>query len=219
MMSIPPPKSFHDLSFQKKRFFRLLKNLGTHESDRIQSAYAMAKNAHQAQLRDDGTPYILHPLRATISLLEECGVTDPDILCAMLLHDVVEDTSVSIDIIKNQFGPRVALLVNNVTRPRLAHDIEKDIRENKIKKFTWLLSADQPTRLIKSADLLDNIRSWPNIPESNPSRKKFPRWFEETITYGLPLAQKTNDTLFCEMQRAYMYSKETIIHNTCAHCA
>lgn len=205
---LPPPKTFHDFSVQEERFFELLSAFPAPDRAVIKEAYIQAKAAHEQQMRDDGTPYILHPLRAAISLISECGIKTPDILCAMLLHDVVEDTRITIPAIEKLFGAPVARLVSNVTRPRTIHPTEERVRRDKAAKFEKLLDADQETRIIKCADLLDNIRSWPNIPCESKARKKLPRWFDEVRTYALPLAQKTNATLFHEISNAFSYAQE-----------
>jgi len=214
-LTLPPTKEFHDLSVQENRFFGLIEILPPQSRDMIKRAHAMAKEAHSPQMRDDGTPYILHPLRAGISLISECGITDPEILSAMLLHDVVEDTPISFEHIGQTFGKRVAQLVENVTRSRGATESEEQIRKNKEKKLQFLLESDEQTRLIKCADLLDNVRSWPNIPCKSSAQKKLPRWFDEVRTYALPLAQKTNSVLFQELSNAFSYAEQH--RNDCSH--
>ncbi len=213
--TLPPSQEFHDLSFQEELFFRLLKKLPQPSREQIIKGYALAQKAHIKQRRDDGTPYILHPLRATICLMRECDCTDPDILTATLLHDVVEDTHVTIEHIRGQFGERVASLVGNVTRERPIDQSDESIRTNKAEKFTWLMTADEQTRLIKCTDLLDNVRSWPNIPKESNACTKFPRWFQEVKKYGLPLAEKTHKYLFDELERASTFARNTIDINSC----
>jgi GTP pyrophosphokinase len=206
--TLPPPPDFHDFTVQEDRFFELLSVFPAPERAVIKEAYIQAKHAHEHQRRDDGTPYILHPLRAAISLMAECGIKKPDILCAMLLHDVVEDTHITPDHIEKLFGAHVATLVNNVTRPRTINPTEERVRQDKAAKFEKLLDADPDTRLIKCADLLDNIRSWPNIPCDSAARKKLPRWSDEVRVYALPLAQKTNPVLFKEIVRAFSFAEQ-----------
>ncbi len=207
-ITLPPPKEFHELAAQEERFFELLQVFPLSDRATIKEAYTQAKDAHKPQLRDDGTAYILHPLRATISLISECGIKNADILCAMLLHDVVEDTHITLSIVEKLFGEKVATLVSNVTRQRTDNPTEERVRHDKAAKFLTLMDADPDTRLIKCADLLDNIRSWPNIPCDSNARKKLPRWFDEARTYALPLAQKTNPVLFQEITHAFSYAQE-----------
>ncbi|MDP2630103.1 MAG: HD domain-containing protein [Candidatus Uhrbacteria bacterium] len=205
--TLPPSTEFHRLATQEERFFELLRSFSPADRAIIKEAYIQAKDAHKPQMRDDGTAYILHPLRATISLISECDIKNTDILCAMLLHDVVEDTHVTLSAIEKLFGGRVAALVSNVTRQRTDNPTEDRVRKDKAEKFEKLLTADEETRLIKCADILDNIRSWPNIPCDSAARKKLPRWFDETRIYALPLAQKTNAILFKEITHAFSYAQ------------
>lgn len=206
-LTLPPSREFHDFTIQEDRFFDLLNGLPSTSRATVKEAYLQARAAHDSQMRDDGTPYILHPLRAAISLISECGIKNTDILCAMLLHDVVEDTHVTLAAIEKLFGKNVAELVHNVTRARTVHPTEERVRRDKAAKFEKLLTADEETRTIKCADLLDNIRSWPNIPCDSTARKKLPRWFDEVSTYALPLAEKTNAILFREIKSAFSYAQ------------
>lgn len=205
---LPPTSDFHNLAAQEGWYQDLLKQFSVSDARTLEKAYRHAKKAHGSQMRDDGTPYILHPLRATISLMTECGVQESDILIAMLLHDVIEDTPLTYDHIARDFGEEVAHLVQNVTRPRPAVQDEQAIRNNKAQKFMALMGADEKTRLIKCADVLDNVRSWPNIPCGSTAQKKLSRWHEEIATYAMPLAEQTHPVLFKELSKAFAFSQE-----------
>jgi (p)ppGpp synthase/HD superfamily hydrolase len=78
----------------------------------VKKAYSMAESAHAGMTRQDGTPYIHHPARVCAFLISECGVKDVEVLQAALLHDVVEDTSVTVSDIEAQFGRRTAEYVD-----------------------------------------------------------------------------------------------------------
>lgn len=207
-LPLPPPAEYHNLSVQEERFYNGIKNFPAHDVAQIRNAYVCAKEAHAPQMRDDGTPYILHPLRATISLIIEAGVTNPDILSAALLHDVIEDTPVTVATIERDFGATVARLVQNVTRPHPADGSEETIRHDKAVKFMAIMDSDEETRMVKCADVLDNVRSWPNIPCGSAAQKKLQRWHTEVQNYALPLAQKTHPALFKELSNAFAFSKE-----------
>lgn len=166
-------------------------------------ALAFAKHAHKKQFRDEGAPYVVHPVRIALTLFELKKATLPRV-CAALLHDVVEDTGISLDEIVRRFGKRVGLLVENLTRPRPLHETEDQKKLSKIEKFTRYLSADYDTRLIKCGDILDNVRSWKYIPKEHPSRKKFSRWYSEVKQYSLPLAEKTDSTLAATIRESYL---------------
>lgn len=204
----PDVKHFSNLSAQEKYFRRLFEFLEDEYSCvKIQEALLLAKKAHEQQFRDEGAPYVIHPIRAACTLLE-LGITSPDVISAMLLHDVVEDTGIPIDEIKKRFGKHTAILVQNVTRPRPLHETEKVKKEAKIKKYQEYLLSDHETRLIKCADMLDNIRSWSVIPKSHPSRKKFARWYSEVEQYSIPIAEKTNAQLAERMRDAFTVAKQ-----------
>lgn len=215
---LPPPPDFHNLSVQEERFFTLISHFSPDAQALLKKAYQKAKEAHAPQLRDDGTPYILHPLRAAICLIDECGITDVETLCGMLLHDVVEDTTLTDEMIARDFGEKVARLVHNVTRPRPLCENDELIRKDKAQKFLALMDMDEKTRRIKCADVLDNVRSWPNIPCNSMAQKKLPRWHEEIQRYALPLAQKTHPVLFAELDSAFSFAEKNkdlcVTHNT-----
>ena len=80
----------------------------------IEQAYAVAKVAHEGQLRKSGEPYITHPI-AVAQIIADLGLPD-SVIAAALLHDVVEDTEHSIDQIREQFGDEVAMIVDGVTK-------------------------------------------------------------------------------------------------------
>ena len=81
------------------------------DSERVKKAIEFAKKAHEGQLRKTGEPYIVHPL-AVKKILEEWGM-DEDTIIAGLLHDTVEDTSISLDEVRQEFGESVAFLVDD----------------------------------------------------------------------------------------------------------
>ena len=158
-------------------------------------ALSMATQWHQGQFRDEGCPYIIHPIRASIIFLEETKIKNVDITCAILLHDVVEDTSMAIKTLQQQFGKEVARLVKAVTRktPPQATQLQKN--RGKLAKIDKIARSDRNVRLVKLCDQLDNRRSRQFIPIKNASRKKFSRWDKEFAKY-LPIAKKTNKNLF-----------------------
>ena len=84
---------------------------------RLHRAVEFADTCHGDQRRPTGAPYLEHLLEALEVLVRGAGVTDPDILCAAVLHDVVEDTDCTADDVRAAFGPRIAELVDWVTIP------------------------------------------------------------------------------------------------------
>ena len=85
-----------------------------YDLSKIISSYEFAARAHEGQTRSSGQPYIIHPLSVSYILLE-LGM-DTDTICAAMLHDVVEDTPVTLEEVKKRFGQDVAMLVDGVTK-------------------------------------------------------------------------------------------------------
>lgn len=214
---------FNNLNFQKER---LLGALGTLGADRqkqndissitmLKKALVLAEKAHQNQTRDEGIPYVIHPVRAANILYYEKNLDDAELLSAVLLHDVVEDSPISLIDIKSHFTDKVALLVKNLTRERPQNETEEQKQKNKTEKFLTIMAADVETRLAKCADLLDNLRCWPLIPVNSPSRKKFPRWLQETKNFAIPLAEKTDPYLAEKMKQAFEQIKKICQESIC----
>lgn len=128
-----------------------------------QRAASFAARAHQHQVRKDGrTPYVAHVFRVAMTVRDAFGFDDPEALAAALLHDTIEDTGTDFDDIEEEFGRAVAELVasltKNMTLPEREREIEYDAR---------LARADWRARLIKLADLYDNLAElW--TPEQRP---------------------------------------------------
>ena len=98
-----------------ENFIKMIKDSGVnYDIDKISRAYKLCEHAHEGQFRSSGEPFFYHPV-AVATILFELGM-DSDTLSAALLHDVVEDTDVTIEEIEKQFGPDVAMLVSGVTK-------------------------------------------------------------------------------------------------------
>ncbi|MFK7981512.1 MAG: bifunctional (p)ppGpp synthetase/guanosine-3',5'-bis(diphosphate) 3'-pyrophosphohydrolase [Saprospiraceae bacterium] len=132
----------------------------------IRAAYELAVDAHRTQRRKSGEPYVLHPIEVARICTAEIGLGATAIICA-LLHDVVEDTPVSLDDLKEQFGERVALIVNGLTKldfkSENSADVESPQAEN-FKKVLSTLTVDVRVVLIKMADRLHNMRTLGAMP-------------------------------------------------------
>ena len=186
---------FCDLTCQESKLVEYASGFSSLFCTKILQALDLAKKEHFGQLRDEGTPYVIHPIRVTLILIRELNIKDPNLLCAALLHDVVEDGSMTIEEIDNQFGLEVARIVKGVTRQKPEKESEKEKEKNKLRKIEKIASSDQKIRLVKLCDKLDNTRSHSFIPEDSPGYKKIPRWNKELPQY-LPIAKKTNKKLF-----------------------
>ena len=85
-----------------------------YDADKIMRAFEVADKAHEGQMRSSGEKYITHPLAVASILLDYC--MDTDTICAALLHDVVEDTDVTLEELQKKFGEDVAVMVDGVTK-------------------------------------------------------------------------------------------------------
>lgn len=125
----------------------------------INRAYEYAKFHHGEQLRKSNEPYIIHPLEVAyiVSTLE----LDDNAICAALLHDVVEDTDVTLDDIKTEFNDEIAMLVDGVTKlGKIAHYLDKEEEQvENYRKFFLAMAKDIRVVMIKLADRLHNMRT------------------------------------------------------------
>lgn len=157
----------------------------TNEEDlrRIDDAYQLAFFKHEGQFRISGDPYITHPVMVCYILAELNS--GPNTLIAALLHDVVEDTDVTIEDLKNQFGEDVASLVDGVTKiSKLSYVKEVSEAENH-QKMLLAMSRDIRVILIKIADRLHNMRTI----DYQLAHKKL-RIANETLDIYAPLAHR-----------------------------
>ena len=125
----------------------------------IKKAYELAQEAHGDQCRKSGEPYIVHPLWVAIILADL--EMDKETIAAGILHDVVEDTQISEDEIRKDFGDDVALLVDGVTKlGRLSYSSDKlDVQAENLRKMFLAMAKDIRVILIKLADRLHNMRT------------------------------------------------------------
>ena len=156
-----------------------------YEEDRvnIRAAYELAVQAHAAQRRKSGEPYILHPIAVAKICADEIGLGPTAIICA-LLHDVVEDTEVTLEDIREQFGARIAKIVDGLTKLDSAYNAESPQAEN-FRKVLSTLVDDVRVVLIKMADRLHNMRTLGAMP-----RHKQLKIAAETSYVYAPLAHR-----------------------------
>ena len=145
-------KTYEDLLLAMQQSDKL------YETDKIEKAYRLAEQAHEGQFRLSGEPYIVHPLSVAAILLE-LGM-DTDCLCAALLHDVVEDTDVTLEMVRKKFGYDVALMVDGVTKIRkIQFSTREEKQSENIRKMLLAMSEDIRVIIIKLADRLHNMRT------------------------------------------------------------
>ena len=161
------------------------------DSERVEKAVEMARKAHEGQLRKTGEPYINHPL-AVKKILEEWGM-DEDTIIAGILHDTVEDTDLTLDDIRKEFGESVAFLVDGVTKLSTARngmrDIDTYLPETKDNFLRLMIALGDDIRvlIIKLADRLHNLRTLSALP---PDKQK--KIAKETLEVFAPLADRLN---------------------------
>lgn len=142
----------------------------------IEKAYCLAEEAHRPQKRKSGLPYILHPLAVALIIVEEMRQKDAAIVCAALLHDVVEDTEHTLEEMDSLFGPDVAFLVGAVTKPN----------KRQVDNFQHILQSvnnDIRVLILKLSDRLHNMRTL----ESMRPQKQW-KIASETQFFFAPLA-------------------------------
>ena len=150
--------------------------------DLIQRAYLVAERSHDGQKRKSGDPYITHPV-AVATILAELGMTGTT-LAAALLHDTVEDTSYTLDELRREFGPEVAMLVDGVTK--LDKVTFGDAAQSEtVRKMVVAMAKDIRVLVIKLADRLHNARTWRFVSQESSARKA-----RETLEIFAPLAHR-----------------------------
>ncbi len=122
-------------------------------------AYELARNAHRSQFRATGEPYIIHPV-AAMSILFDLGIVDEHTLAAALVHDVVEDTDITLDELRELLGNDIAELVDGVTKlSRISYSSKEEMQAQNFRKMFLAMARDIRVVLIKLADRLHNMRT------------------------------------------------------------
>jgi len=148
----------------------------------IERAYAAAEKAHEGQKRKSGEPYITHPV-AVAQILADLGIGSKTIAAA-LLHDTVEDTDYTLDLLQRDFGDEIAMLVDGVTKlDKLKYG--DSAQAETVRKMVVAMSKDIRVLVIKLADRLHNARTWGFVEQSSAARKA-----QETLEIYAPLAHR-----------------------------
>lgn len=142
----------------------------------------------------------LHSTRVARYIREELGIVDENLQIAALLHDVVEDTDVTINQIESIFGKKVASMVSQLTRSSQPSDTQFEKIIRKIEQNLTLKEAPYAVRVIKCADRIDNLRSSESIPEDDQRYYKIPYWVIETRASMLPIAMNTHEKLYEDLK-------------------
>lgn len=160
------------------------KDLSIADKRLIRKAFEMSVEAHKNMRRKSGEPYILHPIAVAEIVAKEIGLGATAISCA-LLHDVVEDTEITIDDIKREFGNKAANIVEGLTKFNGIFDINSSMQAENFRKLLLTLADDVRVVLIKLADRLHNMRTIDSLPE----RKQLKIASETSYIYA-PLAHR-----------------------------
>lgn len=124
----------------------------------IKRAFFLAKEAHQGVRRRSGEPYLLHPIAVAKIVIEEIGLGVKSVVAA-LLHDVVEDTEYTVEDMERIFGPKIASMVDGLTKMSGVFNAETSEQAEYFRKVLLTLSDDVRVILIKIADRLHNMRT------------------------------------------------------------
>ncbi|MGN6641203.1 MAG: RelA/SpoT family protein [Mucilaginibacter sp.] len=150
----------------------------------IRKAFDMALESHKDMRRKSGEPYIYHPIAVAQIAAEEIGLGTTSIVCA-LLHDVVEDTDVTLDDIEREFGKKVAKIIDGLTKISGVFDTNSSLQAENFRKMLLTLADDVRVILIKLADRLHNMRTMEFMP-----RDKQLKLSSETVYLYAPLAHR-----------------------------
>jgi (p)ppGpp synthase/HD superfamily hydrolase len=189
--------------FARAGFANLLRPFENSLDDIIKTtrAFGMATRAHLGQFRYESRaePYINHPLKVALILTEELKIYDVNLVCAALLHDVIEkrdeNKSLTEDEIKKEAGEYVYSIVRALDKPKIVSE-ERERLLNEY--FERMKRASKAIRYVKLADELDNLRSLKNSVHKN----MILRYKEEVERYVVPIAEKTDEKLLFKLSIA-----------------
>lgn len=175
-----PPEILYNELIAKVRKYHPSTNV-----TQIEKAYQIAYNAHKEQVRKSGEPYIIHPICVAMILADL--ELDKETIVGGLLHDVVEDTAMTLKDIENEFGSEVALIVDGVTKlGQLSYSSDKvELQAENLRKMFLAMAKDIRVILIKLADRLHNMRT---LKYMKPEKQK--EKARETMDIYAPIAQR-----------------------------
>lgn len=199
-----------------KRYRKLLRGLspknGRKEKLRIRKAFNFAVDAHKDMRRLSGEPYIYHPLEVAYIVASQIGLGATSVICA-LLHDVVEDTDVTLADIEGLFGEKVAKIIDGLTKIKGIFDHKtSSIQAENFRKIIITLSDDVRVILIKLADRLHNMQT---LDSMQPDKQM--KIASETLYIYAPLAHRLGlFNIKTEMEDLAMKYTDSIVYQTIA---
>ncbi|MCS6820323.1 MAG: RelA/SpoT family protein [Microscillaceae bacterium] len=186
-----------DLEAERKEIMRRYRNLlksvrplfKEGDDKLVKKAFKMAVEAHKKDRRKSGEPYIYHPIAVAQIVVDEIGL-GPTAVVAALLHDVVEDSEITLETIEKEFGPKIARIIDGLTKIKTSNknielsDSVSEQAEN-YRKMVLALSEDVRVIMIKLADRLHNMRTLESM-----QRHKQLKIISETIYIYVPIAHR-----------------------------
>jgi GTP pyrophosphokinase len=182
-----------DLELENKVIVKAYRNvlksirrtLTREDKKKIREAFGISLEAHRNMRRKSGEPYIIHPLAVAQICAEEIGLGVTSVICAFL-HDTVEDTDITLDLLRLKFGDKVALIIDGLTKiSGVLDQPDKSVQAENFKKMLLTLSDDVRVILIKLADRLHNMRTLDSM-----SPKSQLKIASETAYVYAPLAHR-----------------------------
>lgn len=168
-----------------RSLLRILKSrIKPGDKELLRRAFEMSAEAHETMRRKSGEPYILHPIAVAKICVEEIGLGVRSTLCA-LLHDTVEDTDITFDDIRREFGEEISRIVDGLTKIANVIDVNASQQAENFKKILLTLTDDPRVILIKLSDRLHNMRTLDVM-----KREKQLKIASETIFIYAPLAHR-----------------------------
>jgi GTP pyrophosphokinase len=177
--------AFESKPIEFEEFMRLVKEHNPHaDIARIEAAYRFAEQAHKGQKRSSGDEFFVHPLEVARILINMKA--DTATICAALLHDTVEDTSTSLEIVRKEFGDETANLVEGVTKiTGQWFETKEEYKAENLRKILLATTKDIRVILLRLADRLHNMRT---LATFRPDKRH--RIAQETLEIYAPIAHK-----------------------------
>jgi len=165
----------------------------------IIKALDFARLAHNGQKRDEGTPYIIHPVRVANILMHEIAQMKGDVICTALLHDVIEDCDITMKELRNNFNDHIAQMVKTLSK-------DTALENHKRVYFESILKAESDVKLIKICDRLDNLRSLRFI----NNKAKIRRYLRDTEKKYFNISQAQSGYIYREMRHEFTVEKNRL---------
>ena len=186
MTEIEIKKENKAIAQEYKELLRIsYQKLSTEDKKLIRNAFDVAVDAHQEQRRKSGEAYIFHPIAVAKIVASQIGL-GPTSIAAALLHDVVEDSEITVEDIENMFNPKVAQLVDGLTKiSKIQKDLNSSMQAENFRKMILTLNDDVRVILIKLADRLHNMQTMESMVDYKQTKIA-----SETLYIYAPLAHR-----------------------------